>query len=228
MDSRLSGRSSGVVKIVTLEDADAIAGCVLREVSLDGDDHPNVRLVARRWGAQVYFAPRTVKWAHQAEWIRVNGQDRIYVRSTLPEEDRTHPIAHELGHVAIERFALRIDGDIERWCNRFGSALLCPANSVSTAWRRLGHDLRAVIDSWPLVPPTAIAMRVAECASVAMYVVQGRTVRYSFAETPATKDVIQAARQAVTDDSVQRPGLRSARLRDGRDRAAVIVEDEAA
>lgn len=104
-----------------MDDAEDYAGLVLREAQLDGDEHVDPRLVCRQWppneGIGLFRAPKSLRWSELGERARVGEQWRIYVRADVDEPRRSHIIAHEIGHVVVDRFKLT-PIDVEVWCNR--------------------------------------------------------------------------------------------------------------
>lgn len=216
--------------LVNLSDADVYADAVLKAVSLDGHDGPDLRLVACRWGVRIFLAPAGARWRHVAEWVRLGDEDRVYVRSTLSEAERAHPVGHELGHVAIRRWGLRVEGDPERWCNRFGSALMCPGDAVRRAWRHSQGSLAGVIDRWPTAPATAVALRLPEAIGLPTCIMDGRRVRYVSGVPvdmlPTLRDLavraINGGAAALDDGTAQ-----AVRLADAPRRAAVVLLDAA-
>lgn len=203
-----------------MDDAEEMAGLVLREAMQDGADRPDVWAVAKRMRVSVYKAPRTAKWSELGERVRVNGEDRVYLRSDVSEPLRTVVLAHELGHITVSRFALRLE-DEERWCNRFAAALIAPEPSVWRAWRRANADPRTYLASWWATTPTLAALRLGECRCADVWIVEGSRVRYARAERQTPEWLVQAAREAVNGGELRRA---VARLGDGAKRVVVALE----
>lgn len=203
-----------------MDEAEEMAGLVLRESMQDGADRPDVWAVAKRLRVSVYKAPRSAKWSELGERVRVNGEDRVYLRSDVAEPLRTVVLAHELGHITVSRFGLRPE-DEERWCNRFAAALIAPEPSVWRAWRRAGADAHTYLSAWWATTPTLAALRLGECRCADVWVVQGSSVRYSRAERQAPAWLVNAAREAINGGAPRRT---VARLGDGAKRVVVALE----
>lgn len=210
-----------------MEDAEAMAQAILREVHEDGADRPDVWTVAKRLRVSVFKAPRSAKWSELGERVRVNGEERVYLRADLTDPLRTVVLAHELGHVVVARHRLRLD-DEERWCNRFGAALIAPEPAVWRTWQRAGRDHQGFLLQWNHTTPTLASLRLGECRCADVWIVERATVRYARAERAAPASLTAVAREAVSAGSARRPGVRAARLRDGFSRAAVLLEPDEA
>lgn len=210
--------------LVTLDDADPLSEALLKLAREDGAERPNVPLVARRFGVPVLRAPPSSSrlWRDRAETIPVGDELRIYLRADVSPEQKSQIIGHELGHVAIRRWGLRVDGDEERWCQRFASALLLPRATVTCGWRATGGDLALLLARWADVPPTAVLLRVPEALGLATWIVQGSRARYTYGPAP-TRAVFNAANDARRAGTARVDGLRAVRLADGRHRAGVIA-----
>lgn len=208
-----------------MESAESVAECVLKSVRLDGHDSPDPSLIAKRLGARVFLAPRSVRFGALGERVRVGDEERIYLRTGLLPSTEAHVLAHEIGHVIVARWNLH-PSDEEGWCNRFGAALLAPATSVRRAWRECA-SIATMCDRWPLVPPTCIALRVGETLCADVFVTQGRRVAFAAARSEATSAIVELGAEAARDGAAARPGLRAVRLSGRVHRAAVVLEDVA-
>lgn len=198
-----------------MEDAEAVAGAVLRDVRLDGAERPCPRLVARRWKIGVYFAPRSVRWSEIAERTRVRGEDRIYIRTGLSPQFQAHVLGHEIGHVAVARLGLRLD-DEEAFCNHFGGALIAPEPAVWRTWRSC-ERVDQMVAEWPEVTPTCIALRVGEVRCADVWIVERGAVLYARGRARSARPIVKAARGA------RHPELSACRLSDGSSRVAVVA-----
>jgi hypothetical protein len=151
--------------------------------------------------------------------------DKIIRRRGLPPWLDGFAIAHELGHRVLVLTRRGVEGmDVESWSNAFAGALLVPDAALRAAWQ-IGHDLQDLIERYPNVAPTCLALRVGEARLADAVVVQGAAVRYVRSETAPTRELVELGREAARVGRVVRPGVAKAwRLADVARRAAVVVE----
>ena len=211
--------------MVRMSNADATADALLKAVRMDGVDAPCPRLIAKRFGVAVFSAPKSARWSEIGERVIVNGEERIYVRTGLDDARRNHVVAHELGHVVLSRWCVRVeDSEIEPWCNRFGAALLAPSAAVWRAWRACGGRAADVVTRWAHVPPTCIALRLGEARCADLWITQGKTIRYARAESIAPLGVVATGADAARNGASAGYGLHALRLADMPRRAVVLAD----
>lgn len=205
---------------VDFTDAASSAGAVLRAVRLDGDVRPDPRLVCRRLSVRLELvAPHTIRGGHAARYVGFG--DRIIRRRGLPPWLDAWALAHELGHRTLG--ARRVD-DEEGWCNAFAGSLLVPPEPLFDRWRR-GHDLADLIECYPNVAPTCLALRVGEARLADTVVVQGVATRYVRAECEPSCELVALGVEAARSGRAHRPGVAKAwRMPEVPRRAAVVVD----
>jgi len=221
--------------VLTYDDAEAFSGGVLRCAGLDGHDRPDWEEAAEAWvwqreperrGILVYDLPASPLpsgWT----WVRIGAEPRkpaIMIRG-LTGRERDHNGGHELGHIVLAVLDLRLAPDVheERWCNRFASSLLAPADVVRRAWRRARANGERVGQHVKALRPTALALRLGEVGVASVLVTQRERVIYTAGPglIPAN-DVRPLVRLALRAGRADGDGLRAYRLSDGVDRVAVL------
>lgn len=188
------------MEFVDFEDAAASAAATLREARMDGDRAPDLRVLCKRLGVRLELvAPHVLRGNHAARYAAIG--DRIVRRRGLPPPRDAFLLGHELGHRYRRRAGYAFDDVEEGWCNAFAGALLVPPEPLFDRWRR-GHDLGDIIDAYPHVAPTCLALRVGEARLAGTVVVQGVGVRYVRADIGPSREIVQlgveAARAAIS------------------------------
>lgn len=201
-------------------DAAASAASVLKAARLDGDGRPDARLVCRRLGVRLELvAPHVIRGGHAARYVGYG--DRIVRRRGLPAWLDVWALAHELGHRTLSGRSIE---DEEGWCNAFAGALLVPPEPLFDRWRR-GHDLADVIEAYPNVAPTCLALRVGEARLAGTIVIQGSAPRYVRTDVDVRGDLITLGVEAARAGCAVRPGIAKAwRMPEVPRRAAVVVD----
>jgi len=208
---------------IDFEDAAASAAATLKAARMDGEERPEPRLVCKRLGVRLELvAPHVLRGGHSARYSVVG--DRIIRRRGLRPSWDAFLLGHELGH-RYRRLAGRPHDDQEEaWCNAFAGALLVPSETLFYRWHR-GHDLGDLIEAYPNVAPTCLALRVGEARLADTIVVQGRQPRYVRAGVAPSPEMIDVAAEAARHGRATRAGVAKAwRMIDGPTRAAVVAD----
>jgi hypothetical protein len=208
-------------RLVDFEDAAASAVATLREARMDGDRSPDVRLLCRRLGVRLELvAPHVLRGGHVARYTSIG--DRIVRRRGLPPWLERWWIAHELGHRWLARVGRAVE-DEEGYAHAFAGALLVPAEPLFDRWRR-GHDLADLIEAYPDVAPTCLALRVGEARLAGTVVIQGVGVRYVRAEIEPSREMVALGTEAARAGHAIKPGIAKAwKLPEVARRAAVVI-----
>jgi hypothetical protein len=211
--------------MIDFADADASAASVLRDACMDGDDAPDVRTVCRRLGVRLELVPpHVLRGNHAARYSAIG--DRIIRRRGLPSHIDAFVLGHELGHRYCRQAGRPLDDLEDRWCNAFAGALLVPSEPLSAQWRR-GHDLADIIEAYPNVAPTCLALRLGEARLASTVVVQGRATRYVRAECPPSSEIVMLGVEAARLGRASRHGLAKAwRMPEVSRRAAVVIDSD--
>jgi hypothetical protein len=208
---------------INFDDAQAWAAATLREVAMDGDDAPDPRRVAKRLSITIVSAPARSILGGFGQMGRFGDGWLIRRAVGLPLPALLFTVAHELGHIAVRRYGLRVQ-DEDPWANAFAGALLLPRDPLRLAWRK-GGDLGDVVERWPNVAPTCAALRLGETGLAGTAVIQGRALRYIRMEAEPSQDLIALGVEAARAGRAMRPGIAKAwRMVDAPRRAAVVVE----
>lgn len=195
----------------------------LVEARMDGDPRPDPRLVAHRLGITIVSAPPRSILGGVAQIGRLGPGYLIRRARGLPVPQLIFAIAHELGHIAVRRFGLRVDHE-EAWANRFAGALLVPREPLTEAWAR-GGDVADALACWPSVPPTCIALRIGEAGLAETIVVQAGETRYARTEREPSQEAVRVGVQAARRGRAARSGIAKGwRMTDAPRRAAVVLE----
>lgn len=209
---------------VDFEDASASAASTLRAGRMDGDQSPRARVLCKRLPDPVRLElvpPFTLRGNHAARYSHLT--NTIIRRRGLPPQDDEWWIGHELAHRHLRR-AERPFGDFEElWCNAFAAGILIPSEPLIERWRK-GHDLRDLIEAFPLARPTCLALRVGELRLADTFIIQGAQARYTRAERAPSPDVVQLGAEAAQRGYVANTNARAWRLVDAPRRAAVVVD----
>lgn len=210
--------------MVDFADAARFANASLRDARLDGEPRPDPRLVARRLGVTVISSPRHYLVGGVAQAALVGKRGVIRRAKDLRGSRLLFVLGHELGHLALMRSGHVVpSASVEAWCNAFAGALLVPRAPLAEAWG-IGGDLGDVLERWPDVAPTCLALRVGEAGLASSVVVQGRSVRYARAERYDERAVVDVGVEASRLGSAVRPGVAKGwRLSEVRSRAAVVA-----
>ncbi|WP_275936755.1 ImmA/IrrE family metallo-endopeptidase [Labilithrix luteola] len=107
--------------------------------------------------------------------VRVEGEWRIMIARSLPDEYALFAIAHELGHWLIGRHHFRND-DEERAADYLAGALLAPRRAFLAARRALGDDLPALSSTFRTTE-TGAALRLGEVTGRPLAVISPARVR---------------------------------------------------
>lgn len=208
---------------VDFEDATASAAATLRAARMDGEERPPVRVLCRRLEVKLELvAPHVIRGGHAARYVGLG--DRIVRRRGLPPWLDSWALAHELGHRVLVTEERDDVEDVEGWCNAFAGAVLVPREPLLARWR-IGHDLADLIEAYPDIAPTCLALRVGEARIADAVVVQGRAVRYVRAGAPPTAELVTLGVEAARAGRAWKPGVAKAwRLPEVAQRAAVVVE----
>jgi len=207
-----------------LDDPQAWAAAILREVAMDGDEAPDPRRVAKRLSVTIVSSPARSILGGYGQMGRLGDGWVIRRAAGLPLPVLLFTIGHELGHIAIRRYGVRV-ADEEPWCNVFAGALLLPRDPLRHAWVR-GGDLGDVIERWPNVSPTCAALRLGETRLAETMVIQGRAMRYVRMEAEPSQDLIALGVEAARAGRAARPGLAKAwKMPEVPRRAAVVLEE---
>jgi hypothetical protein len=209
---------------IDFDDAAASAAATLRAGRLDGEPRPDVRLLCRRLAVRLELVPPYVlRGGHAARYSAVG--DKIVRRRALPTHVDAFVLAHELGH--RWRYLAGVPFDEvreEHWCNAFAGALLVPGESLFTLWRR-GHDLSDLMEAYPHVAATCLALRVGEARLAETVVVQGQAVRHIRASRAPGVELVALGVEAARSGRASSPGLaRAWRMPEVPRRAAVIMD----
>lgn len=206
------------------DNASAAAEATLRTVRLDGEQAPDMRLLCRRLAVKLeVVAPFVLRGGHAGRYSAVG--DRIVRRRGLPAHLEAFVLAHELGHRWRARLAIPFDESEERWCNAYAGALLVPLAPLFAVWHR-GHDLADLIETYPNVAPTCLALRLGETRLArAVVVVQGRDVRHVRNTGAPGPGVVALGIEAARRGHASSPGLAKAwRMPESPNRAAVVMD----
>lgn len=209
----------------TIQDAEGHAEGLLRQLQMDGDDAPNPARIAKRLGVELLRAPRS-SFVGRAFGQKARLGDRwiVRVRRGLSPRFERFVIAHELGHVIVDRDRPSAAcEDEEQWCNVFAGALVLPRDPLRAAWRRSG-ELEELLERFPHVGPTCVALRLGELRLADVYVIERQRVAWARAERVPSREVLSLAATATRAGSAIRPGMRAVRLLDAPSRAAVALE----
>jgi hypothetical protein len=208
---------------IDFEDAAASATSTLKAARMDGDEAPDARLLCKRLAVRLQLVPpHTLRGNHAARYSALG--DLIVRRRGLPPQVEGFMLGHELGHRYRRHAGHPYDHSEELWCNAFAGALLVPDYALCDVWRR-GHDLGDLVEMYPNVAPTCLALRVGEARLAQILIVQGTIARYVRSHCEPTPDLINLGVEAVHSGRAQRPGLAKAwRLPEAARRAAVFIE----
>lgn len=208
---------------IDFEDAAASAAALIRAKQMDGERSPNERVLCRRLGVRLELvAPHVLRGGHAARYSGVG--DRIVRRRGLPPWLDRWVIAHELGHRWRRQAGLPFEESEEGWCNAFAGALLVPGEPLFDRWK-IGHDLWDLVEGYPTVAPTCLALRVGETRLAETVVVQGLCPRYVRADHEVTRELVTLAVEAARCGRAAKPGIAKAwKMPEVPRRAALVLE----
>jgi len=212
---------------VDFDDAVASSAAFLRRLRMDGLHRPNLRRACREESIRLELvAPHVLRGGHLARYNPIG--DSIVRRRGLDERRDGFAIGHELGHRYWAKAGRPFGGeDEEAWCNVFAGALIMPREPLAAFWRR-GHDLADLMEAYPHVSPTCIALRLGEARLAEVLVIQGTGLRYVRADVRPTDDLVQLGVEAARYGKAVRSGIgRGWRMADAFRRAAVIIDEAA-
>lgn len=192
---------------------------------MDGDPAPNLRLLCKRLPEPVRLelvSPFVLRGNHAARYSAI-GDQIIRRRGLEPWEDQWW-LGHELGHRYRRRAGRPFDETEEAWCNAFAGALLVPAEPLLRGWQ-IGHDLGDLIERFPSVAPTCLALRLGEAELAETAIVQGAALRYVRTHHVVAPEVLKLGIEAARRGCASRVGLGKAwRLPEVPRRAAVVLD----
>lgn len=204
-------------------DPDAEARAILESCDMDDGERPHaMRLALRLTGGRVVLVEPAEVWGLGETVLGVDGQHEILVSAAASGPVRDWVLAHEVGHVQLQR--LGFSGtyrETEDAADAIAAALLMPRRAFAQAARL--HGLRGFVSlaSDFSVTQTAAALRVGEVAGVPVAVVAPTHLRVRGPESWAwgsEEDLRRLARAG-------RPGLHRTALTDDVRRVALVADD---
>jgi hypothetical protein len=202
-----------------LGDLEALAMSLYIEVGEDPAEPPPATTLARAWlGVRVERVPNQIL---AGTTYKVDGRDRISVRSSVAIEYAHFFVAHELGHLLLRRARVPVDEEEEARANYIAAALLMPRPAVLATYRAEGFAPRALAEMVTCTQ-TAAALRLAEAMRVPLAAVSPSAVRVRGPDDFVWPDERTLRRWADRP----RPGLSRVRLTDQPRRVALVAGDD--
>lgn len=161
---------------------------------------------------------------------RLGGQPFIHVRRGLTSIEERFAIAHELGHHILDHYREDRTPLLELEADYVGACLVMPRRAMRDARRALGDDFVGLSEVF-MTSQTAVALRLGESGAwPAVVVVSPQLVRVrsllelSLPPEPAIRRLASARSKDLR--RVAGPGVKRARLTDGRRRVALLIDNE--
>lgn len=210
--------------MIELDDAEVFAARELRLARLDGHPTPDWQIVIQRRGILVATFGKDSPVRGAGTHGTVRGQPVVYVNRALTTRAMAFVGLHEYGHVIVERERLNLGCHLERFCNRFASAVLLPPASVREAWRESGGDLLRYAAARSTATTTTASLRLGEVGLARVCLFEGRRLRYALPTPPRDlDDVAGLARAARAEGFAMGAPGRAWVLPDDRSRVAVVA-----
>lgn len=127
--SRIEVFKIDLKKVRDSDDVDSVAAHVREQWELGTEPLPDLIDIFEERGVKVFEVDNQKYPKFDGLSANINGMPIIVIGNQWPGDRQRFTLAHELGHLILDRFG-NITSDQEKWCNRFAGAFLLPKRSL--------------------------------------------------------------------------------------------------